>query len=32
VITSLVGADALALIPPGEGALAPGEAVEIEWL
>jgi molybdopterin biosynthesis enzyme len=32
VITSLVGADALALIPPGEGSLAAGTAVELRAL
>jgi molybdopterin molybdotransferase len=29
IVSSLVGADALALIPPGEGELGAGEAVEI---
>jgi molybdopterin molybdotransferase len=32
VITSLVGADALALIPPGEGSLAAGTPVELRPL
>jgi molybdopterin molybdotransferase len=32
VLTSLVGADALALVPAGEGELAAGERVEIELL
>ena len=32
VLTSMLGADALALVPPGEGALAAGERVEIELL
>lgn len=31
-ITSLAGADGLALIPPGEGTLATGSAVEVEPL
>jgi molybdopterin molybdotransferase len=31
-LTSMLGADALALIPPGEGELAAGERVEIEML
>jgi molybdopterin biosynthesis enzyme len=29
VITSLVGADALALIPPGQGSLAAGTLVKL---
>jgi molybdopterin molybdotransferase len=32
VLTSMVGADALALIPPGEGEAAAGELVEVELL
>jgi len=32
VLTSLLGADALALIPPGEGELAPGTAVALRPL
>lgn len=32
VLTSMVGADALALVPAGEGELAVGERVEIELL
>jgi molybdopterin molybdotransferase len=32
VLTSMLGADALALIPAGEGALAAGERVAIELL
>jgi molybdopterin biosynthesis enzyme len=32
VLTSMLGADALALIPSGEGELAAGERVEIELL
>jgi molybdopterin molybdotransferase len=32
VLTSMLGADALALIPPGEGAVAAGERVEVELL
>jgi molybdopterin molybdotransferase len=31
-LTSMLGADGLALIPPGEGALAAGERVEVELL
>ncbi|MGE5636807.1 MAG: gephyrin-like molybdotransferase Glp [Nocardioidaceae bacterium] len=31
-LTSMLGADALARVPRGEGALAPGERVEIELL
>jgi len=32
VLTSMLGAEALALIPPGDGPLAPGAEVEIEPL
>jgi molybdopterin biosynthesis enzyme len=32
VLTSMVGADALALIAPGEGEAAAGESVEVELL
>ncbi|HET9163430.1 MAG TPA: gephyrin-like molybdotransferase Glp [Solirubrobacterales bacterium] len=32
VLTSMLGADALALIPPGEGKVAAGERVEVELL
>ena len=32
VLTSMVGADALALIPAGEGEIAVGDRVEIELL
>jgi hypothetical protein len=32
VLTSMLGADALALIPPGEGEAAVGERVTIELL
>jgi hypothetical protein len=32
VLTSMLGADALALIPPGEGDAAAGARVEIELL
>ncbi len=32
VMTSLLGADALALIPPGDGELAAGERVALEFL
>jgi molybdopterin molybdotransferase len=32
VLTSMLGADALALIPPGEGSVAAGERVDIELL
>jgi len=32
ILTSMIGADALALIPSGEGELASGERVEIELL
>ena len=32
VLTSMLGADALALIPPGEGDAAAGERVEVELL
>jgi molybdopterin molybdotransferase len=32
LVTSLVGADALAFIPPGEGELAPGAVVTVEYL
>jgi len=32
VLTSMLGADALALIPPGEGCVAAGERVEVELL
>jgi molybdopterin molybdotransferase len=32
VLTSMLGADALALIPPGAGELAAGERVEVELL
>ena len=32
VLTSMLGADALARIPAGEGALAAGESVDIEFL
>ena len=32
VLTSMIGAGALALVPRGEGDLAPGDAVEIELL
>lgn len=32
IVTSLLGADALALIPPGEGELAPGTIVALEPL
>lgn len=32
LVTSLLGADALAFIPPGEGELAPGAAVTVEYL
>ncbi|MFL5866451.1 MAG: hypothetical protein ACJ766_05050 [Thermoleophilaceae bacterium] len=32
VLTSMLGARALALIPSGEGELAPGDRVEVELL
>ena len=32
VLTSMLGADALALIAPGEGEAAAGELVEVELL
>ena len=32
VLTSMLGADALALIPAGTGAVAPGESVTVELL
>jgi molybdopterin molybdotransferase len=32
VLTSMLGADALALIPPGEGSVTAGERVEVELL
>ena len=32
IVTSLLGADALALIPPGEGELAAGTRVALEYL
>jgi molybdopterin molybdotransferase len=32
MLTSMVGADALALIEPGEGELHPGDSVEVELL
>jgi molybdopterin molybdotransferase len=32
VLTSMLGADALALIPPGEGSVEAGERVEVELL
>ena len=32
ILTSMVGADAFALIPAGEGVLAAGERVEVELL
>jgi molybdopterin biosynthesis enzyme len=32
VLTSMLGADALALVPPGEGPLEAGERVEVELL
>jgi len=31
-LTSMLGADALALVPPGEGEVAAGERVEVELL
>jgi molybdopterin molybdotransferase len=32
LVTSLLGADALAFIPAGEGELAPGTPVTVEYL
>ena len=32
MLTSMLGADALALIPPGEGEARRGERVEVELL
>jgi molybdopterin biosynthesis enzyme len=32
VLTSMLGAGALALVPPGEGTLEPGERVDVELL
>jgi molybdopterin biosynthesis enzyme len=32
MLTSMLGADALALIAPGDGELAAGERVEVELL